>query len=267
MKDKGIIWAFLTISLVSCTDWNEVYKARFADAVEPVKEKIDFFNAKYADLDKYAGSARYESLESLPFEDLYKIMEAFPKDDKEEKSGNYIVLNVPDSCGEQVADRTFFDFDLKSYDGEKSYWNYSCDSIPYTFRDEDDVSYYLERAESEIIEPMKKANYLLVIEDKILVKPHSPIMSGEFEGGYVLAEVQVFDLKTKKKIDTFNVAAQNSQNVKFETDRSYSVSESGVDIHGAGFIEHGDWTLIKDLYSNLKKNAKLLAEQRRINNK
>ena len=98
----------------------------------------------------------------------------------------------------------------------------------------------------------------MVITDKILVKPHAPlhINNQNFKGGYVLCQVEIFDLNNQKNYGTFDIAAKNSNSIKFDTDMSYSYSNSGgVSYSGVGFIKYGDSTLLDNLYENMKKNA------------
>ena len=69
-----------------------------------------------------------------------------------------------------------------------------------------------------------------------------------FEPGYVYSEVQVYDLASKKLIDTFDVGAKNSHEIYHE-----SMLLSDDAIHK---------TLMRNLYDNLYGNAIIKAKQK-----
>ena len=104
---------------------------------------------------------------------------------------------------------------------------------------------YLEQFEQNIVNTLKTAKYLLVVKDKMLIKPKTYL--NMFEPGYVYSEVQVYDLASKKLIDTFDVGAKNSHEV-YE-----SMFSSDDAIHK---------TLMRNLYDNLYGNAIIKAKQK-----
>ena len=248
---------------VCCTNWQDEYKKRLAEASEPIMGKIDFYNEKYAEIDKYANSISYEDLEKVRLNDAKMILESLPKETKKEYHlDEFIILNIPDSGGIHINDQIFYNSD-EEYGEEYSYYKFFNDDFIFNdITSENQMNYYLSKFEERIVKPLKAAKYLLIIKDKILVEPDCPVYGDEFTNGYVFSGVDVYDLDSKQLIDRFDVAATNSNTVKVETDLSYSISKDKVDVSGTGFIKNGNLALTEDLYSCLKENAKSKAKDR-----
>lgn len=241
----------LVLCLNSCTtDWKAEYLKKLKEAAQPIQEKVEFINTTQKGLAEYTNGNVYEKIERVPSDVVKQIVNALSLDSAANlHPDEFVVLNIPDSSGYHVNDRAFFNYDDDYYGEEYSYYRFFNDDGILNYMDEDNLSYNIQLFEDNIKKPLEAVKFLLVIKDKVLVKPHCPVYGDSFDSGYVLSEVQVFDVATRQLIDTFDVAAENTENVQ-------------ISIDDIGFTKDGDRTLLKNLYMSLKKNAKTQAELR-----
>jgi len=243
------IVSILTFSLVSCVDWQEEYNKKIAEAAEPIQDRFEFLEEMHHKMNVEGKCAIHDQDDNLSVDEVVLISKYNPKEIVAQVSNpeEWIVFHTPDSLGYHMGDDGFL---IK--DKYNSYYRFVTDTVTSKDQLESKLRWFNE----DVVEPIKTAKYLLVVSDEILIKPEVKykekygFKSREYEGftgGYVLANVIVYGLSSKQQIDSYKVAAKNSEALECE---DYALRSE----------------LDRDLLENLKKSV-LSEAERRIKNR
>ena len=244
----------IVFSVVSCstpTDWQAQYKTKLSELAQPIQEKIDFLKEacqKYESIND--SCVCYKNADMVSRTDSRKILNALPEVGTLENYNDKSYLIIHSHAEGGICLDESYEFLGHAEDGQYNYDKFFSidleeESKMYYDNPEDRMKEILSSFEEKYTVPLSKLNYLLIVKDKILVKP-----DGERDGttflydtGYILSSVEVYDLNTKQLINTFDMAAENSESLNIDL---FKPQES----------------LNKNLYSNLKKNIVTEFERR-----
>lgn len=212
MKTRFLFLLVITVIFAGCTDWKAEYKKRLNEAFEPVKDKFEFAEGIYKDCDNRINCVTYDSYKDLPAEHFQMLDKMYTGNEKSvliQHPYDWIVLHNCARDGMNIGDKKYFDKDdLSSY---------------YSYRDfnsslnKKGVDAIIDNFNNGFVKVFERAKYLLLVTDKILIKPEV-INAETFNMGYVYSEVKIYDLNTKEEIGTFDVLSENSD--RLSTDLS-----------------------------------------------
>ena len=219
MKTKYLLFGFLVSSLIGCTDLQSQYMKALSDAASPIQDKYAYLEKMYLDSKKDTNCVEYDRFEEIPFGERKKLLVLLSeKADDNVSDSAFWILHSPAGNGYNTGDIEIFGKTI--FDRESN----------------------LLEFDKYIVKPLQAAKYLLLFTDKIYVSPRANLT--DYETGFVLSNVKVYNIDSKELIDSFDVAAQNSSSVRLSTDEAYliNISTAGVELN-------------KNLYDNLKMKA------------
>ena len=227
---KLFVAVLIVIGTSSCTDWNAEYQKRLEQSAQPVMKKYNYCDNIY---DKTLNKNRkvYEDIDKVDDATLDLLSEYIPYNDPQfhdgydlDKLSNALFVHIPSGI-DNVASSLF---------------NKSIHSYHYFYNEEIFDKGYMKNVLNQFnevfIQPLKKADYLVVAENIIKVEPK--IKRGGFSEGAVMCNVTIYDLRSFSEIDSYTVTAVNSNTVTAWKSDGKKIS-------------NGD--LSRDLYRNLKK--------------
>lgn len=236
MKTKYLLFGFLVSSLIGCTDLQSQYMKALSDAASPIQDKYAYLEKMFLDSKKDTNCVEYDRFEEIPFGERKKLLVLLSeKADDNVNDSAFWILHSPAGNGYNTGDIEIFG---KTIFDRKSFNRFMNDTV-YS---KDDMESNLWEFDKYIVKPLQAAKYLLLFTDKIYVSPRANLT--DYETGFVLSNVKVYNIDSKELIDSFDVAAQNSSSVRLSTDEAYliNISTAGVELN-------------KNLYDNLKKKA------------
>lgn len=236
MKTKYLLFGFLVSSLIGCTDLQSQYQKALSDATSPIQDKYAYLEKMYLDSKEDTNCVEYDRFDAIPSGERNKLLALLSEKTENNVSDSaFWILHSPAGNGYNMGDIEIFGktiFDRKSFNRFMNDTVYSKDDMESNLSDFDEY----------IVKPLQAAKYLLLFTDKIYVTPRVNLR--DFENGFVLSNVKVYNIDSKELIDSFDVAAQNSSSVRLSIDDTYMIK-----------ISTAGGELNKDLYKNLKMKA------------
>ena len=241
---KLFIGGIIALSFIGCTNWQAEYQKKFAEAALPIQGKFEFMEKMYHNMQEDKDTIiYYDNVDKVPVRERQRLIELLPNGTfKEEK--DILDFWIMNPSGYDDNNRVFED-SKDSWSNSYSYYYFANDTV-YSEDMMEDALYHFDQY---IVKPLQAAKYLLLIKDKLIVRPR--VNMRDFDGGYILSHVIVFDIEAKEQIDSFDVAAENSGNVRLSMDSAYMID-----------LKTGQYELMKDLCSNLNNNAISKARKR-----
>jgi len=197
------------LCLSSCTDWKVEYQNRFTEAAMPVMEKYNFCKdicekvvannelIVYDDMDELnETSALVISLylsEEMPYDNDGKDLNNL---------SNALFVRIPNSSSE-------YSWNLFEDDGLGSYYYYE-DQKDNVY-DRESMEDALYEFNEEFVDPLKNADYFVVVEDLIKVRPK--VYGNGFYGGCFLCQLTLYDLGSFEEMDSYFIATESSERV------------------------------------------------------
>ena len=248
-KTNLLICMLCVLGFASCTDWSAKYLEEAKKAIATVENKYDYVKPVY---DEFLNRSKTEdvcivrnSADELSEMEAFSIALGLPESQKKtEKPDDVLILHFGQfgiDCNNEIFEPEYKNISFWDTEYVTMREYYLSTYYDYDSRKIDDRYSYemkIEDLNRYFVEPLSKAKYLAVVEDLILAKPKYG--QGGFVGGGVTAMVYMYNLDTFEKMDSFFVAAINSDKVQAD-DRN---------------------DLMIDLYRNLANNLyyKLKAE-------
>jgi len=199
--------------------------------MSPVQGKYDFLWEMYDGIETNKTCVEYTDARKLTASELQKLATSMIDCSEKEDKPEYWIMHSPSTLGRNLGRYDIFEDNYGNY----SFW------VNQVVASESDMNECLEFFNKDIVEPLETAKYLLLVTDKLLVMPKIKITQSEWgEFGYVLSHVDVYDINTTKMVDSFDVAARNSDELFFFTE---TINEESCKIEA-----------IDNLYKRLKNN-------------
>lgn len=208
MKTRSLLVLLIACIFVGCTDWQAEYKKQLAKDFAPVKKKFEFANELFNSKSDSCNCVIVDDYDELSIEQKAMMgnascysYESEENDDVEE----YIIIHSSPITS-NLCDSDFF-----VHNSFKSYHSFLNSRIS----GKRDMNNHLDNFNSYIVEPFLKFKYLIVINDKILIKPKMERYY-TFRTGYIYSEVDIYDLKTRQNIGSFDIKSRNGDYIEPE---------------------------------------------------
>ncbi len=225
-----IIGLICVAALTSCTDWQVEYQKRFSESACTVKNKYEFIKAT---CDKAEANKDYVEFGHIKdVDDVTLVVMSLSLPDEQapavdsrylQNSTNAIII----SNNKSIMDNSNI---IDEDDGYSYYENMKIDN-------KESMMYELDDFYSEIVQPLERADYFVLVENSIFVSPC--IEKGGFSEGGVTCKMTLYDLNSFNEMDSFIVTAVNS-------DRIQRIKKEHEHIN--------QQDLFNDLYANLHAN-------------
>lgn len=215
--NKIIIGLLCLVGLVSCGNNNAKYQAKLqeeyqrniSEALPSIQGRFDYLKEIYDGIGENTDCVEYKNVDGLSSEEIRMFSQLLPEEDTPNitftNNMKYVILHIASKNAAAIGmgwwNRVFGA-------GEGSYLSLVNKTIETESMKEQCLSAFNE----DIVTPLRSMKYLLVVTDKIFVRPG--VNPRTFDGGYVLSHVDVYDVDTKGVVDSFDVAADNSEKVR-----------------------------------------------------
>ena len=215
INTKVFVVFLVSLGMASCTNnqaklqenqakLQEEYQKSISDAMYSIQGKYDFLKKMYDGKESNTKCVDYENVDKLSSKEIRMISQSLP--DKEvpqnDKSG-CLVQYIPSKNGLNV---------------NMEWWDRVFGSGIYSYAnkkvlDESTKEKCFSEFNSDVVRPLQSAKFFIKVTDVIFVKPKINLY--DYESGYVLSHVDVYDINTKEIVDSFEVAASNSDKLRF----------------------------------------------------
>lgn len=244
MKTRFLLLLLLAGILAGCTDYQAEYKKQLQEAFAPVKDKYEFAQNLYKNIGENLNCITTNDLNSLSKEQQAMLSKVTNINDNSEQiyhPEDWIIFHNKAKGGSDIGEYSTYDF-FK----ENTYPSYDHFVNDSTIKKKDNMESALRLFKSQFVDKIKDFKYLIVVTDKILVKPQ--IFEDGFIKGCILSNVKIYDLNTKQECGSFDVVSENGDIVRGEYTENEFTRQYGV---GPGLLMDD---FIKDLYDHHKKN-------------
>lgn len=233
MKSRVTIFAaaFLAVlGIASCSNsqskeqerqarLQEEYQKGISEGISSIQDKYDSLKEMYETMrEENTDCAEYRNQDALPPAEVINLVMYLPEEAQplSDRSEEFLVLYNPSKNGVNLNDiwwERVFGGDLYQRWINDLDWTY--DTLKTEYRKER----CLQKFNDEVVQPLQTAKYLLVVTDELFVEPNLQSITYNYESGYVFANVSIYDINTKELVDSFYMAADNSNHLEFDTEK------------------------------------------------
>lgn len=236
-----IIGLFCVAGLTSCTNWQAEYQKRFSESACAVKNKYEFIKATCEKAEANKDCLEFSHVNDVDDVTLLVMSLSLPDEQAHigdshylQNSSNAIII----SNNKNIKDNSDI---IKEDIGYPYYENMKIGNKERMMKKLDD--FY-----SEIVQPLERADYFVLVENSIVVSPC--IEKGGFSGGGITCKLTLYDLNSFNEVDSFIVSAVNSDRIQRYKKEYEHINQQD---------------LFSDLYANLSANiAQKLKEDSRV---
>lgn len=227
---KLIIGLLCVVGLTSCTDWQAEYLKRFSESACTIKNKYEFIKTTCEKAEANKDYVEFDHINDVDAVTLVVMSLSLPDEQAPavdsrylQNSSNAIII----SNNKSIIDNSNIIEEEKGY---SHYENIKIDNKEF-------MMYELDDFYNEIVQPLERADYFVLVENNIVVSPC--IEKGGFSQGGVTCKLTLYDLNSFNEVDSYIVSAVNS-------DRIQRIKKE---------YEHiNQQDLFSDLYANLRAN-------------
>lgn len=204
-----LVGLLFSIGLTSCNNlkWQDEYNKELTAAFQPIQEKYEFIKEMLEDCETYDDCIKYDSIEEVSETDVYEIIKHLPDSLSENADWpsdvlvlHKGVLNSGLGIGEKIGQiKQTIDFCETSF-SKKIGTRYK-------------MKKQLNMFNLLVVQPISRYNYVVLLKDVIYVRPWQVERTNSFSGGYLLDEVEVYELHNMEMVDSFFMASENSEQV------------------------------------------------------
>lgn len=205
-----LVGLLLSIALTSCNNskWQDEYNKELTAAFQPIQEKYEFIKEMLEDCEIYDDCIKYDSIEEVSETDVSEIIKYLPDSLSENADwpSDVLVLHkgVNSGLGLEIGENLG---QIKQ----------AIDCCEASFSNKIGTRYKMKKQlnifNSSVVRPISRFNYVVLLKDVIYVRPRQVEKNHSFSGGYLLDEVEVYELNNMETVDSFFMASENSEQV------------------------------------------------------
>lgn len=213
---KLLVGLILSIGLTSCynSKWQDEYNKELIVAFQPIQEKYEFIKGMLEDCEVHNDCIKYDSIGEVSETDAFEIISYLPDSLSESsnwptdvlvlhKSGEGVFSYLGLGVGEKVNEiKQAIDF----------YEEFIAKKVGNRIKMKKQLSLF----NSSVVQPISGINYVVLLKDMIYVRPRQIEDAHSFSCGYLLDEIEVYELYSMEMMDSFFMASENSDQVSVQ---------------------------------------------------